>query len=166
MVGRSYNKYTKSAGPTPIFKKRNVFFDTTLTAGTTGQVIASVTVNETGTIYAAKVCLSAILVGGTTADATQMDVFVYKTRAGGATPNLNSLAQRDTLEGFLVGTFLNARRDALDFKQTETMNEKFRFRRMVDAQDLIVMAAQLRQVGVTNRDVRCMGSLAYVIRVR
>ena len=80
---------------------------------------------------------------------------------------MTSLAVLDTLNGFMVGSYVTARQDnTTGATVAPSERQKFRFRRKVDADMLLRLVATNTQRGAVNRDVFVRGMVEWILRVR
>ncbi len=154
-------------GPTPIFKKRDEAFDVS-SAATNGVLLAQLQIRETGTVYAAKVgILSFPESGAAVGDFVRSDYYVdCIPNAGAAIPNLSSAIERETLNGFYVGSQLNGSLSASNFINIIPIIEKFRYRRKCDENSFVRLIARQTVVAGGDITIGYTGVFNIVIRTR
>ncbi len=165
MVRRGFSAPRARTGPTPIFKRRAGFFATTISAGTDGQVIFNLTVRETGTVYAVKVSMRAHGVSMAGGDLQWLDCFITASdNIGTFSPDWSVLQERETNNGFYVGGLAAVIQDFSGVG--DKLEDKFRFRRLVDENSQLILSCQSRVISGTTRAVIVYGSIEYIIRTR
>ncbi len=156
----------KQFGPSPIFKRRRTFgfADVSISTNVT---LSSLSVTETGTVYAVKLSTYAFGIGGVAGDVQELQLMIMvKSAAGAAIVDLTDSTQHDAVNGFLVGTFPCGEVSTSDMPVWH-LTEKFRFRRKVDEGDFLELIGRNNGASNgTNRAVRCRFALDWVIRVR
>ena len=163
-------------GPSPIFKRRFGLFVNALVNATTTTVQA-ITMRETGTIYAVKVGMTFTPQNATYADNDSMRVIyaITRTRAGSAvgTALLSNLIQTETIDGFIMGSKevgfrrgSDASDGALPLSVDNNVNEKYRFRRKTDENDVWNLVMRTAVVNGAARDVLVSGFIEYIVRSR
>ncbi len=150
-------------GPSQIFKKRNILFDTNLPVNSNATLIAEIVVDETATLYSAKVHISANSLASSGGDRQRVSLWLRCTRAGASLPDFTVAVESDTINGFHVGMVWGTSTQGAEAGQ---LREKFRFRRLCDENTLVQLIAQSTTVNGTGRAQDMTGSLALVLRVR
>ncbi len=167
MARGGFSKGSKFAGPQPIFKKRDEDFDVT-TAATDGVILGQATTRETGTIYAVKVGVygqaQATFAAG---DSQRIDLYVDCIPSAGASiPNLSIDVERETLNGFYVGSiWMGKDADGTPITSVPII-EKFRFRRLCDENSLVRLLARAVLTSGSFSTTELTGVVNVVIRTR
>ncbi len=165
MVRRGFSKQIVSTGPAPIFKKRNTTGDIALATNTSG-TFSSITCRETGTVYSVKISCFGRQDAEVTGDTQVVDLYCHvKNPAGAAVVDLSVASQVDGLNGFFVGSLPVHTLSDGDMG-ISWINEKFRFRRLVDEGDLLELIGRNHLVSGGARTVRLFFTLSWVIRTR
>ena len=124
---------------------------------------------ETGTVYAVKVGVGVTTaVIGALADLSRVDYFVdCIPEAGASLPNLSVDAERETLNGFYVGSqhFQGATASSA-ITRDPTLNEKFKFRRKCDRNSFVRLLARVVTLNGTGNTAHISGEFDIIIRMR
>ncbi len=156
-----------TTGPTPIFKKRHTSGNISFAPNTNGTV-SSLTVRETGTVYAVKISYIVDASDGNPQDTQNFEVYCHvKNPAGAAIVDLTDAAEVDGISGFLVENAGVMDAASVSGPGFHSFTQKFRFRRLVDEGDLLELIQRHRGVvRGTARNITYNFSLEWVIRTR
>ena len=133
-------------------------------AASNNGTVQELTVEETGTTYSVKISIKAVQVSGAAGDIQKIDLWVLILAAGGSIPSLLTDDNLETINGFFVGSLYPADGDFSG--ADDRLLEKFRFRRKVDRNQRIFLAATSQAIQGTERTVDLDGIFSYVLRVR
>ena len=165
MSFRGGNRFpARQASPSQIFKKRNDLLNVDIPINSDATLLGTITLDETGTLYALKVSLFAFGEGGTNSDMQRVTIWARCVPAGTALPDLTTNQEMDTINGFpvkslaVLGLAVPGPYQAVD--------TKFRFRRKCDANMLIQLIGQHTNVQGTGRVVNISGLMTAIYRVR
>ena len=155
-------------GPTPIFKRRHKRFTAVTAASGTPTRLQTITIRETGTIYAAKVGIWGHSVSASAGDIQQCDFGLACSIKDQNIIDLSDDAEVETMNGFFVGTIFTA-----DIATTTNepiggmfIQEKFRFRRKCDENNVVELFTDTTVHNGVARTVAFSGYLDLIIRVR
>ncbi len=157
---------TKQFGPSPIFKRRRTFGSINI-ATATNATVSSLSVTETGTVYAVKLSFWTSMISGVPGDVQELQLMIMvKSAAGASIVDLTDSTQHDAVNGFLVGLFPVGDTSSSDMPIT-MLTEKYRFRRKVDEGDFLELIGR-NSVNVQGaaRTINVRFALDWVIRVR
>ena len=150
--------------PTQVFKKRNNIFSTQVLANSNATLISEIVLRETGTVYAIKVSMFGQQLLPDAIDAVVNRIWIRCVPAATGLPDLTVAVELDTLNGFLVGSFLFVGADTS--QAGHGLNEKFRFRRKCDENTLVQLIGQSTGTNGVARIVEWNGVMQAVIRVK
>ena len=164
LVRHQSNTSFVRTGPTPIFKKRFERFNTVI-GSQVNATVQTLTFRETGTVYAVKIDAKAQHIGGAVGDIQNCELYCFVQRSGGGTPDLSLDPVVETLNGFFMGSLLAADGDNTVGSPT-MLRDKFRYRRKVDENMELRIAARNAAIAGTGRSVAVFGNVEVIIRVR
>ena len=147
-----------------IFKKRNELFTVAVPSGSDATLLATTTLDETGTLYAVKVSCFLSHVAGTAPDTQRVPIWIRCVPAGTPLPDLTSEPEMDTLNGFPAAVLFG--HDGVSRGPSNYLNEKFRFRRKCDANMVVQLIAQSTSTEGTGRTCEISGLMSLIIRIR
>ncbi len=155
-------------GPSQIFKKRIIRFAANAINGSANE-LADITLTETGTIYAVKITVHGVGQSADGDDVQLISVFCRVVGEPGLTsiPNVSTPEQIETMNGFYVGsrTFAGKPVDVTP-GTLPFIEEKFRFRRKVDAKQHVQLFTSSLVVDNAAQTVAMSGILEVIIRMR
>ena len=129
-----------------------------------GTVLDTLTIEETGTVYAVKIGVHGQIIGASAGDGQLNHLFVRCAPHDTLIPDLTDNDVVETMNGFYVGSFL------FGLGSTNTtengLNIKFRFRRKCDRNSIIQLLVNSTNVNGTGRTVEWSGAFEAIIRVR
>ena len=165
-----FRQTTLNRGPAPIFKKKFVRF-TSLITNSAPAIVATIVIEETGTIYSAAVDLLTYSVTPNAGDIQELNVGLTCVPESFALPDYSDASNIETMNGFHVGNTWNTLEDRIaggtqEYGQMNHIREKFRFRRKCDRNTSVIMFADTIVREGAARSVRIVGTLMLVIRVR
>ncbi len=164
MSFRGRARPTIRTGPSQIFKKRGDLIFTTVPSNADAFLLGSWTMAETGTIYAVTVDITAHAVASAATDMQRVIIWVRCVPANTPLPDLTLNAEMDTLNGFSAGVFVTE--GTTELSPSQTIRQKFRFRRKCDDGMDVQLIAQHTNVQGVGRSVLIVGRFGGVVRVR
>ncbi len=150
--------------PTQVFKKRNNVFATSVPSNADATLLSEIVLRETGTIYSVKISCNGNYLSAAAGDAQRINIWVRCVPAVTALPDLTAAVELDTMNGFLVASFMYT--FEANERSIQGINEKFRFRRKCDENSLLQLLAQSTNTQGTGRVIEMQGVMAAVIRVK
>ncbi len=157
-------------GPSPIFKKRFVRFSQGM-ANTTPIIIGNIQIEETGTIYSAKVEAFTKSLSTDPDDVQETSIGLYcrdPTVSGTNVPDYADAQDIEIMNGFHVAT-LWAAGHAVDTNSLDIasyVREKFRFRRKCDRNSNVTLFGDTIVRNGAAASTVCFGTITLVIRTR
>ena len=148
-----------------IFKKRSILFDQDVPINSNGTLVATIQLQETGTLYAIKLSLTCDSNAGTGGDNQRITLWVRCAPADSAVPDFTDSEEQQTLNGFSPATLFGVAQANLGIAATY-LNEKFRFRRKCDRLTEVELFAQSTTVRGTGRVCTLSGLMQLIIRMR
>ena len=165
----SFRGGTRSAGraivrPSQIFKKRNDLINVDVPINADAVLLGTITLQETGTLYAVKLSLRAIAEASAIVDGQRVMIWVRCVPANTGLPDLTLNSDMDTINGFPAALLycFGVNQD----NPSSYLNEKFRFRRKCDAATELQLLAQHTNTQGTGRVVHIAGLMSAILRVR
>ena len=164
MSFRGRSRGTAVPRTSQIFKKRHDLINVDIPINADATLLGTITMQETGTIYAIKLSLHCFAEAPATTDAQRVMIWVRCVPDGTALPDLTDNGQMDTLNGFPAALLMGLATNGI--AAASYLNEKFRFRRKCDDNSLIQLIGQHTNTQGTGRVCNITGLMEAIIRVR
>ncbi len=165
MSARGGNRFfNQNRGPSQIFKKRYDLINTDIPINADATLLGTITLDETGTVYAIGLSLHAMSESGTSGDVQTIRLWIRCVPAGTALPDLTANAEIDTLNGFTPVTLFGLGGAGGGIAQY--VSQKYRFRRKCDEATLLQLLGQSSTTQGTGRVVNIAGTFSAIVRVR
>ena len=150
--------------PSQIFKKRNELINLDVPINSNATLLASISLQETGTVYAIILSVLAFQEAGASADVQRVTLWVRCVPADTALPDLTDTQELDTINGFSPKTLHTISTNGIG--DLGALHQKFRFRRKCDSNMQVELIAQHTNTQGTGRVVNMTGLMTVVLRVR
>ena len=147
-----------------IFKKRNDLINATIPSNADAFLLGTITLDETGTVYAVKVSVAGNHISGVSPDIQRIILWIRCVPANTGLPDLTLNAEMDTINGFPIG--LLHMQDGNPAAFQSAIDQKYRFRRKCDAGEELQLIGQSTNVNGAGRSVQVFGLLSAIIRTR